>query len=44
MKVLNTKEQLIIPRGEFVEKVKELIAANPVLLPQASQKEEKKKE
>ena len=35
VKVLNTKEQLVIPRSEFVQRVKELIEAHPVLLPQA---------
>lgn len=47
VKVLNTKEQVQVSRADFVEKVKELVLANPELLPQAKQqaagKEEAKK-
>lgn len=44
VKILNTKEQIEVPRTEFVQKVKELIEAHPVLIAQPEVKKEEKKE
>ena len=42
VKSLNHHEEYVIERAKLVEKVRELVAANPVLLSQALQAELKK--
>ena len=44
VKSLNQHEEFVLKRDEMIPKIKELIAANPELLPQALQAAEGKKE